>query len=318
MRRIDVLKTDRRAWIRRLADTDKGTTGYARLCRLHLERLSEDIAFQLSKLGDMAEAGTFVAWSAETVQRDDLVNVGGSWHEVARVNRKGVSVRALYQWHTRDDITPVTWDQIHGRRRDGMQLDTPNGQPWPVEQAARVARWADLVSRYQTCTSYDHGDRDESRKRHNVGFAIRIVLGVDTMASAQEVAAFGQPDTVDGQRARALTNLAVYERLEAGERVPDVAASVTPIGDTVPAWRMPEGEPVDVLPANLVPGDIVAGVIDGFSTMRTVSTSIVGPVQSVPVKEDRRESGDWYHVTVNGEKQQIRSHRWLKVHRATR
>jgi hypothetical protein len=316
MRRVETLKTDRRAWLRRLADTDKGTTGYARTCRLYVERISEDIAYQVAKLGDLAAAGAFVAWSAETVQRDDVVNVGGSWRTVARINRKGVSVRGLYQWHDGDTITPVTWDQIHGRRRDGMQLDTPNGAPWPIAYAERIERWASLVSRYETCTSYDN-TAEERAKRAHVAFARRIVLGLRPMASAQEVAAYGEPTDTEGRRARALASLAIFDRLEAGEKTPEVRASVTPIGDTVPAWTMPAGEPVDVLPANLVPGDIVAGVVDGFSTMRTLSTSIVGPVQSVPRKEDRRESGDWYHVTINGEACELRSSRWLKVHRRT-
>lgn len=315
-RRVETLKTDRRAWLRRLADTDKGTTGYARTCRLHLERISEDIAYQMAKLGDLAAAGAFVAWSAETLKRDDVVNVGGSWRTVARINRKGVSVRGLYDWHDGDTITPVTWDQIHGRRRDGMQLDTPNGAPWPIADAVRVERWASLVSRYETCTSYDN-TAEERAKRAHVAFARRIVLGLRPRASAQEVAAYGEPADVAGQRARALATLAIFERLDAGESTPEVRATVTPIADTVPAWTMPAGEPVDVLPADLVPGDIVAGVVDGFSTMRTLSTSVVGPVQSVPRKEDRRESGDWFHVTINGEACELRSHRWLKVHRRT-
>lgn len=316
MRRVDTLKTDRRAWIRRLADTDKGATGYARTCRLYIERLSEDIAFQQSKLGDLAATGVFVAWSAESVQRGDLVNVGGSWHEVARVNRKGVSVRALYQWHTRDDITPVTWDQIHGRRRDGVQHDTPNGEGWLVEQAALVARWAGLVSRYQTCTSYDSGDSETMRRRHNVSFAVRIVLGVDTMASFQEVAAYGEPASVAGKRARALACLTVFERLEAGERVPDVAASVTPIADTVPRWTMPKGEPVEVFPRDLAPGDIVAGVFDDMFGARRLSTSIVGPVTAAPRHLDRRESGDWEVITVDGQEHEVRSFRRFAVHQA--
>lgn len=314
MRRIDTLKAERRRWIRRLADTDRGTTGYARTCRLHIEQISEDIAFQVAKLGDMAAAGAFVAWSAETIRRDDLVNVGG-WKRVARVNRKGVSVRGLYQWHTDDDVTPVTWDQIFGRRRDGMQLDTPNGQAWPVDQADRVQRWADLVSRYETCTSYDRTDEELRRRRH-LAQARRIVLGLDRKATAQEVHAFEQPATVEDRRAVALASLDAYTRLEAGERFEQVAAAVTPPVALTAAWRMPTGEPVDTKPADLVPGDIVAGVWDTFASMRTVSTSIVGPVETVPRHEDRRESGDWYTVRINGDEQEIRGSRWLLVHRS--
>ena len=313
MRRIEQLKSERRRWIRRLADTDKGTTGYARTCRLHIEQISEDIAFQTAKLGDMAASGAFVAWSAETIRREDLVNVGG-WRRVARVNRRGVSVRGLYQWHTEDDITAVTWDQIFGRRRDGMQLDTPNGEAWPVADADKVERWDNLVSRYETCTSYDRTDEELRRRRH-VAQTRRIVLGLGASASAQEVAAFGEPATVTERRAQAIASLDVYTRLEAGERFDQVAAAITPPVELAPAWRMPEGEPVDTLPRDLVPGDIVAGVWDGFATMRTVSTSIVGPVETVPRKEDRRESGDWFHVRINGEDKEIRSSRWLLVHR---
>jgi hypothetical protein len=313
MRRIDRLEADRRDWLRRLADTDKGTTGYARRCRLHLEQLAEDIAFQQAKLGAMAETGAFVAWSKDSIRKGDLVNVGGRWCEVTRVNRKGVSVSARFEWQT-GMSGPVEWHEIYGRRRDGEQLDMPGGTPWPVVDAKRVERWAALVSRYETCTSYDRTD-EELIKRARVAQARRIVLGLDVKASAQEVAAYGEPETVEGRRVRALASLAVFERLEAGERVADVVASVIPVGDTVPAWTMPAGETVDVLPRDLVAGDVVAGVWDTFASMRTLSTAIVGPVESAPRREERREAGDWYHVTINGEARELRSSRWLAVHR---
>lgn len=313
MRRVETLESERRRWVRRLADTDKGTTGYARRCRLHIEMISEDIAFQLAKLGDMAASGAFVAWSAETLRKGDRVKTGFGWRTVARINRKGVSVTGLYHGDG-DTVRPVTWDQIYGRRRDGQQLDAPNGTPWPVEQADQVELWANLVSRYETCTSYDSGDTATVFKRIHVAQARRIVLGLGRKATAQEVAAFGQPDTVEAQRARALASLDAFERLEAGETFDQVAAAITPPFFLNPKWWMPQGEPVDMPPKDLVIGDIVAGVIDGFATMRTISTAIVGPVETMPKHEDRHESGDWWHVTINGESHEIRSSRWLKVH----
>lgn len=316
MRRLDTLKADRRGWIRRLADTDKGTAGYARLCRLHIERLSEDIAFQQAKLGDLAASGAFIAWSAETLQRGDQVNVGGSWREVARVNRKGVSVRALYQWHTRDDITPVTWDQIHGRRRDGVQHDTPNGDGWPVVDAQRVARWAGLVR--SLGVTHDRDDTAEIMKRAHTSQALRLVLGIRRDATAQEVAAFGEPADIAGKRVRALACLAVFERLAAGETFDEIAETYTPIADTAPAWRMPDGEPVEMFGRELLPGDIVAGVWDDMFGARRLSTAYVGPVTAPPRHLDRRESGDWEIITIDGVEHEVRSFRRFAVHRATR
>jgi hypothetical protein len=319
MRRVERLKADRRGWIRRLADTDKGTTGYARTCRLHIEMISEDIAYQLAHLGDLAATGAFVAWSAESVAEGDRVNVGHSrWCEVTRINRKGVSVRSRFGWHTADMTGAVTWDEIHGRRRqvDGvwMQWDTPNGEPWPAVTAREVARWAGLVSRYETCKSFDRTDEELAKRRH-VATARRLVLGLPVTATVQEVDAFPPFADVAGRRAYALAAVAVFDRLQAGEKVADVAADVLTVIPGEPAWRMPEGEPVDVLPRDLVAGDIVAGIMDRAFMGERLSTAIVGPVQSAPHHEDRREAGDVYHVTINGEACEIRSFRWLKVHR---
>lgn len=141
------------------------------------------------------------------------------------------------------------------------------------------------------------------------------MLGLAADATAAEVAAYGEPVGVSGTRARALAMLAAYKRFEQGEKFADVAADVPPVGDTVPRWTMPEGEPVDVLPRDLVAGDIVAGVWDRLATMRTLSRSIVGPVTAAPVEYDRREAGEWVTVTVDGEPHEVRSFRWFAVHR---
>lgn len=314
MRRIDTMEAEARGWQREL-DDDRTGPGRRRRATLELEKVSEDISYQRAKLTAMGEAGTFVAWSRESVRVGDVVNVGGRWCEVARVNQKGVSVRARWEWSTGSDrAEPVKWDDLHGRRRDGMQWDTPNGEPWPIEYAKRVTRWRALAASARHRIS--GSDDAAMRARITVEHAVRAVLGLPVGATLAEVEAYGQPTTVEGRRGRALAMLAAYERFEAGETFDQVAADLVPLADTTPSWVMPSGATVDVLPADLVPGDIVAGVYDrAFSDGTRLTKSIVGPVESVPKHTDRRESGDWYTVRINGDEHEMRSFRWLAVHR---
>lgn len=319
MRRIETMQADRRRFLRHLEDAERGeAVGQMRRCSLEIEKLDEDIHYQRAKLGDMAATGRFVAWGPDDFAKGDEANIEGRWCQVARINVKGVSVRQRWDWHGEDDKPqPVTWDQIFGRRRDGMQWDKPNADPWPVDDAVKVAKWRRLVRDANSQRSSHSRDDEALYRRIRVDFAIRIVLGLSLKATDQEVEAYGEPADQLGQRARALALYAVYERLEAGEKPADVAATVEPIADTVPAWTMPVGEPEDVRGDRLMAGDIICGVYDSFAGNRRLVTSIVGPVTSPPVVEDRREAGDWVIVHVNGDRIESRLSRWFSVHRAT-
>lgn len=317
MRRVERLEAEARSWARELADEKTGD-GRRRRATLEGEKIAEDIRHQLAKLGDMAASGAFVAWAGEHFQRGDWANVAGRWCEVARVNRKGVSVFARFDWMTRQDRPqPVRWDEIHGRRRDGMQWDAPNGAPYSVQDAQRAAKWRRLVR--DAARSVSGEPTDEIMRRINVQHAERITLGLALDAADAEVTAYGTPDTQEGKRARALACFAVYERLNGGEKAPDVAATVQPIGDTVPAWTMPAGDTIDVYPRDLVAGDVIAGVYDHmWGGGDTLLRSFVGPLAGPPVHEDRRESGDWYTVRLTtGDEKSMKSHRRLAVHRVT-
>jgi hypothetical protein len=312
MRRIERMETDARDWERRRVESlGKRSTGYLRRCMLEAEKLAEDLAYQRAKLGTLAESGTFVAWAGEHFRKGDHANIGGDWCEVTRINRKGVSVRGRYSW-SGDSSQPVTWDEIHGRRRDGLQWDAPNAEPWPIVDARRVAKWGRLVQ--SLGVNYDRSDAEESRRRRHTDAARRLVLGLRRNASAAEVDAFGEPADVAGKRARALAMLAAWDRLEAGETFDQVAADTTPIADTAPAWTMPEGEPVEVHARDLVPGDIVAGVYEEMFGSRRLASFMVGPVTAPTVEVNRHESGTWAHVTVAGEAHEVKAWRWIAAH----
>lgn len=313
MRRIETLEADNRRLQRQLDKlTASDQSRYRRLLLLEIERNAEDIAFQHAKLGERAASGVFVPWSREHFQPGDHAKTAFGWREVARVNAKSVSVRARFEWNTRDDIAPVKWDEIFGRRRDGMQWDTPNGEPWPVADAVKVGTWNNLV---RDAGRAHPGDSDQLRQAGRVFAATRIVLGLPSSALSDEVEAFGEPSDKLAKRARAIAMHDVYQRLTAGETFDQVAATVAPIRDTVPRWTMPTDTTAeDVLPANLVAGDFVVGVWDGFATMRTLSRAIVGPVTAAPKPYHRHEGGSWVTVEVDGEEHDVRSHRWFSAH----
>lgn len=308
MRRIERLEADVRGWERKLADPDTGE-GLRRRATLELEKLREDIAHQRGKLADKADAGGFVQWGPEHFRKSDQVNVRGRWCTVRRVNRKSVSVPwivgTMSTGQESEHSDTVPWDDIYGRRRDGMQLDTPNGEPWPVEQARQVARW-ERVARVVTGTP--------ERQRRHVGYAQRIARGLSVTATDAELAAFPEPGDVRGRRALAILCLAVFDRLEAGEPVPDVAAAVSPFAGGEPAWTMPAGEPVSRRVDLLQRGDIVAGVYEHGIGSRLVP-SMVGPVERVGAVRDRRESGAWVTVRLaNGAEYEHQTHVWCAVY----
>jgi hypothetical protein len=315
MRRIETMEADRRRWLRSLEDAERcEAVNQMRRLSLEIEKVTEDIRYQRAKLGDLAESGAFVAWGPEHFQRGDLVNVGGMWCTVRRVNKKSVSVPWIVGTMSgieSDANDTVKWDRVHGRRRDGLQLDTPNGQPWPVADADRVARWARLLRLLNV--GHDN-TAAEIYKRIHIRHAVRVVLGLAADAADAEVRAYGEPDNTEGKRARALAMVAAYDRFAAGDKWEQVASDVQPIADTAPAWTMPDGAPEDVRADKLVPGDVIAGVYDSFAGSRRLSRSIVGPVTAPVTVDDRRESGTWVVVEVDGETLESRLSRWFSAH----
>jgi hypothetical protein len=250
-----------------------------------------------------------VAWGPNSVTKGDAVNVSGhGWYLVARVNRKSVSLVS--------DDWPKTasFDKIFGRRRDGMQQDTPNGEAWPEATAIAVARW----TRHLRAASPVRYDAAAQLHTAYVGKAQRLVHGLPMTAGNPEVRAFtpnlDDPHTLADRRRLAVAYLGVFDRLVAGDTTTDIAASIT-VDPWQPTWRMPDGEPVDRHPQDLHPGDIVAGIWDRGRTGRELWRSFAGPVAAISDVEHRHESGDWVTVTLSDDtERELKTHEWLAVH----
>lgn len=305
MRRIGTREADRRAWARTLAEatSDEARARYQE----EIDHLDDQLAYDRAILTALEEAGTFVAWRAEHFQPGDKVRIWGHlWLPVKRVNVKSVSVVDQYG-HTQT----VRWDDLSGRRRDGQQWDTPNGQPWPVATAVAVARWAGLV-READSTSYDE---DRRRRARYVDWAQRLGHGLPLTASDAEVRAFA---TADKQLSRdlAVHFLGIFDRLEAGETASAIAATITPAAVT-PAWQMPAGDPADMRAPDVRAGDIVKGLWDRGYGGRTLWPHFAGPVAVVSGIERRGERGDWVRIElVDGTVREFQTHQWLAVYRA--
>ncbi|MGI5243178.1 DUF3560 domain-containing protein [Dactylosporangium sp. CA-139066] len=347
MRRIDKLEADVRGFQRSLSGyvrEHKNTGGdviyqeehpaatgeHAEDLRRWIDRDREEIAHLRGKLAAMAAAGTFTAWTPEDFKAGDWANVGGRWCQVARVNRKSVSVRRRYDWHTdQDKPTPVPYDAIHGRRRDGLQWDTPTGEPWPVEQARKVARWRDLHAAAEHAHQHNYGT-DEYRSARWVGMAVRLVHGIDTDAPNRELAAI--LDSIPASEHRDLTvrYLEVYERLSAGALPHEIADSIE-IEPGKPAWTFPTDRETATARAGrawpmrdgmpfVEPGDLIVGQHDGggFAGGKPrLHQGFCGPVAAVSDVLDRREAGTFVTITLtDGTAHQFRTGTWFEVHRA--
>lgn len=312
MRRIETLEADQRRWQRELAEaaaSTTDTTSYQQRVQREIDRLTENIAHQKAKLAQHAAAGTFTAWAPDIIAKGDIVRGEFGWYVVKRVNRKSVSLD--------NDRWPTTlpYDKIYGRRRDGQQHDTPTGQPWPVELAQQVARWQQHVHP-ATNPGYD---ADQQRHARHVGYARRLVHGLDLSATDQQTAAFWPtaktPAALAERRRLSAAYLAVFDRLEADERVPDIIAGLTPERGSA-TWVMPDGPPVDRKPADLHRGDIIAGLWDTGANGRELWPHFQGPVDHVsdPVAHGGR---NWVTVTLTGgTDREMTTHQWLAVHPA--
>lgn len=315
MRRIATLRTGVRAADRRLARPTLGDLARSRQ-QPERDRDLEEITYLEGILAAHAETGTFLAWGPETIAKGDRVLVCGHWYPVTRVNRLSVSLGG--------DGWPSTakWDAIHGRRRDGMQLDTPNGEPWPETDAIKVAMWEDLDRRGRAAANRYGVHEARVSRIHRL--TLRIVLGLPTDAGDPEVrACLPDQDDVPTARAFAILCLAVHKRLTADEPPADVAASTEPF-PTTPAWRVPtDREPEDVRVDRLAAGDLVAGLWDRDSMARggrVLRRNVAGPVLAVSDVRDRRESGRWVTVTLDdgeqGEQHEFQTHRWAAAYLA--
>lgn len=297
MRRIDTLEAESRALRRDREGICEAE--WSERARLMLERNNEEVAYLRGELARHAEAGTFVAWDAGDFVTGDLALYWGGWGLVTRVNAKSLSM----------DKRTIPWDKIQGRRRDGMQLATPNGTPYPVELAVKLARWGKLTRWYKG-QRYNNNAEDRSYR-----WASRIACGLDVDISDKELGAYWAGfDTVAGRRRLALACVDVYDRIEAGESIPDLIASVVPL-ECAPAWVMPEGEPQRVRIDRLKAGDITAGEYDP-DTGKPARTDLSGPVATVePSKTDRHDYRDWWRVVwVDGTEVEWPSHVWFLAH----
>lgn len=226
------------------------------------------------------------AWNPGNLAEYDEIRTCGEWFLVVGVGVVGVELA------TTSGSRPATWDEITGRRRDGMQLDTPDCTAWPVEDAWRVALWQYIARRAEDDPS---GDDAVTCRR-----SLRVALGLDPDAGMPEVLAC-LPDAADtaAVRALALASLAIHDRLTAGEHLGDIVATTTPV-PTNPAWQIPAGtEAQDRRVGDLQPGDLVAGTWDHCGR-RNLSRGVAGPVTAAPTVQDLGEHGTWATVGIEG------------------
>ncbi|MFI6129473.1 DUF3560 domain-containing protein [Micromonospora sp. NPDC051141] len=285
--RIEELSAGIWRW-ERARDNPQSSDEFRRRAQLHIDRDSEDRAHQRTKLAAMAQTGQFVLWTRDDFRIGDHVRVSGyGWHRVTRVNAKSVSVAEGGYLPT------VAYRHIHGRRRDGQQLDTPAGIPWPVKHAQRVGQWVDLRAQ----TRHVPTDSATRHKRSCVQAAQRIAHGLDLDAADAEVTAFAQQVTdVDKCRELAMFYLDIYQHLFDGTPQAVVRAGVTPL-DIIPAWRLPAHDPAERRASELRPGDLVKGLWDSSSSGRYLWRHFAGPVADVSPAQSR-PTGSWVSVTL--------------------
>ncbi|MEU4220373.1 DUF3560 domain-containing protein [Actinoplanes sp. NPDC026623] len=340
MRRIEKLEADTRRYQRELGGYERNFrngNGDIAFVETHEPAISrrrddlqrwiadadEQITYWRTQLAAHEESGAFVPWARQHFVKGDQVRHHGfgDWYEVTRVNTKSVSVTgSSWGWPR-----TIAWDKVAGRRRDGMQWDTPNGEPWPVELAGKIARWRSLER--------DLAGNDSSTealfKRGRIELARNIALGLDMHASDAEAAACleGVTDAATDRKVKAAF-VDVYDRLAAGETAAEVTASYEPI-ELAAAWRMPDREPVrrtavksffirdrdDIIAVQ--PGDLIVGFYDRGYGKDHLMRGFCGPVAAVSEVNDRRESGEFVSITLTGgQERTFKLPLWFAVHPA--
>lgn len=222
-------------------------------------------------------------WTPGHFAPGDRVRVTSqAWLPVRRVEVWSLAVPAGYLESGRTDADRddrIHYHNVHGRRRDGWQLDAPDGEPYPVELAEQVARWHRLsnVARFG---GHIAGTAGEIMHRH-VCWAQRLVLGLPGDADDLEVRAFPTPADVDDQRRFYAACVDVYDRLEQGEPAERIRESLPP-SPIDPAWRLPDHGHVDLPAPHVRPGDLVRGVwvqpSPGLAGRTRLDRTFCGPV----------------------------------------
>ncbi|PSK95835.1 uncharacterized protein DUF3560 [Haloactinopolyspora alba] len=132
-RRLKRLEADRRRVTRRIDGTDgpwsEPATG-DRLVILQTEAadLDEQIAWNRDALA-AAETARGRLWGPADFRVGDEARIGGRWYPVRRVNRKTVTVPPLMDLGAdagRSWTDTVPYDEVRGRRRDGVETATPD------------------------------------------------------------------------------------------------------------------------------------------------------------------------------------------------
>lgn len=72
------------------------------------DRMADELAHWQQVRDEQVEDGTATNYGPETVSKGDAVCIGGTWHRVARANKKTVSVETGYSWTQRAPYTSVT------------------------------------------------------------------------------------------------------------------------------------------------------------------------------------------------------------------
>ncbi|MGK5677618.1 DUF3560 domain-containing protein [Actinoplanes sp. URMC 104] len=285
---------------------------------------NEKIAYWRGELAKLGESGAFVPWGKEHFAKGDRVRRDGfpNWYPVTRVNAKSVSIINDFGYKG-----TIPWDEVAGRRRGDEQLDKPNGEPWPVELANRVAAWFSAAR----WLNGNDSSTEAVFKRIRLKQAQRIVLGLDLDAADAEVEvcmkAIDDPIT---ERQVYASFFDVFTWLgEDGVKAADVKAQFEPIALQA-AWRVPDREPVrrianrdQVRPGHddiiaIAPGDLAVGFYErNFGGDERLVKSFCGPVATVSGVIDRRERGDFVTVTlVDGRETTVKTHTWFAVHPA--
>jgi len=340
MRRIEKLETDQRRYQRELdgyARTFRNGKGEVAFVEAHepatggrcedlvrwIAQADEQLTYWRARLAAHGETGAFVPWAREHFVKGDRVRHHGldGWYGVTRVNAKSVSVTGeSWGWPR-----TIAWNKVAGRRRDGLQLDTPNGEPWPVELARKLSRWRSLEREL----AGNDSTTEAMFKRSRIRLARTIVLGLDLQASEAEVDACleGVTDVATDRTVKAAF-VDVYDRLAAGETAPDVKAAYEPIAMEA-AWRMPDREPVDRTAVKSIftrhrddiiavePGDLIVGFHDLGRGRGPLVRTFCGPVAAISDVNNRREAGEFVTITLTGgQERTFKLPLWLAVHPA--